>query len=277
MVLKYQLVPEDLDVLVSVRSDEDLKHMLDEYDRLESEGTPKLRCFLFPSNPIVIEAQPFSGDPQQIEQRYLEAINGIVRSGSTTSAKLSPTNANRPTFSISSACSSPKSSSPDAQTAESMAQETFAWSSMKPSRPPMHKVHSSPSLCSFNNNLQPPTNAIPVSKHHLQQRHYHYQQNQLQQQHHNSYQSSRLPPEFSRSNAPERVPMNLSPSPPMGRADVGRSPMGPNVSHHTSSRQQRGIGVWNKYGYSDEFAANGCGRTDRTESNQWSPRKQFWE
>ncbi|KAA0060593.1 PB1 domain-containing protein [Cucumis melo var. makuwa] len=278
MVLKYQLVPEDLDVLVSVRSDEDLKHMLDEYDRLESEGTPKLRCFLFPSNPIVIEAQPFSSDPQQIEQRYLEAINGIVRSGSSASAKLSPTTPNRPTFSISSACSSPKSSSPDAQTAESMAQETFSWNSMKLSRPPMHKVHSSPSLCSFNN-LQPPTNIIPVSKHHIQQRHYHYQQNQLQQQqqHHNGYQSSRIPPEFSRSNAPERVPMNLSPSPPIGRSDFGRSPMGPNVSHHTSSRQQRGIGLWNKYGYSDEFAANGCGRIDRTENNQWSPRKPLWE
>lgn len=71
--------------------------------------------------------------------------------------------------------------------------------------------------------------------------------------------------------------MTLSPSPPMGRVDVGRSPMGPNVSHHSSGRQQRGIGVWNKYGYSDEFAVNGCGRIDRTESNQWSSRKTVWE
>ncbi|XP_022136820.1 atrophin-1 [Momordica charantia] len=277
MVLKYQLVPEDLDVLVSVRSDEDLKHMLDEYDRLESEGTPKLRCFLFPSNPIVVETQPFSTEPQAIEQRYLEAINGIVRSSSTASSRLSPTraNSNRPTFSISSACSSPKSSSPDGHTAESMAQETFSWNSIKPSLPPMHKVHSSPSLCSINN-VQPPATVFPGSKHHIQQRHYHYQQNQMQQ-HHNGYQSQRLPPDFNRSNAPERVPMTLSPSPPMGRVDVGRSPMGPNVSHHSSGRQQRGIGVWNKYGYSDEFAVNGCGRIDRTESNQWSSRKTVWE
>ncbi|XP_023552804.1 uncharacterized protein LOC111810329 [Cucurbita pepo subsp. pepo] len=244
MVLKYQLVPDDLDVLVSVRSDEDLKHMLDEYDRLESEGTPKLRCFLFPSNPIVLEAQPFSADPQQIQQRYLEAINGIVRSGSTASAKFSPSNANRPTFSLSSACSSPKSSSPEAQTAESIAQETFSWNCIKPSRPPMHKVHSSPSLCSFNN-LQPSTNAIPISKPHIPQPHYHYQQNQLQLQHHNNYQSSRPPQEFGRLNVPERVPMSLPPSPPISRADIGRSPMGPNFSHQTSCKQQRGFGVWN--------------------------------
>ncbi|XP_022943000.1 uncharacterized protein LOC111447867 [Cucurbita moschata] len=270
MVLKYQLVPEDLDVLVSVRSDEDLKHMLDEYDRLESEGTPKLRCFLFPSNPIVVETRPFFADPQAIEQRYLEAINGIVRCSSTASSKVSPSNASRPTFSLSSACSSPKSSSPDAQTAESMAQEPFSWNSIKPSRPPMHKVHSSPSLCSFNN-LQPPPIVIPVSKHHIQQRHYHYQQN-------HGYQSSRHPQEFSRCNAPERAPMPLSPSPPMGRADFGRSPKGPSVSHQISSRQQqRGFGVWNRYGYSDEFAANGCGRMDRAESGQWSSRKAFWE
>lgn len=279
MVLKYQLVPEDLDVLVSVRSDEDLKYMLDEYDRLESEGTPKLRCFLFPSNPIVVEAQPFSADPQAIEQRYFEAINGIVRSSSNANAKLSP-HSSRPTLSISSACSSsPKSSSPDGQAAES----SFSWNSIKPSRPPMHKVQSSPSLCSFNN-PQPTTTTsiipipipIPVSKHHIQQRHCHYQQNQMQP-HHNSYQYQRLPQEFSRSNAPERVSMALSPSPPIGRADFGRNPMGPNVSHHTSSRQQRGIVVWNKYGYSDEFAVNGCGRIDRIESNQWSPRRPFWE
>lgn len=277
VVLKYQLAPEDLDVLVSVRTDEDLKHMVDEYDRLESEGTPKLRCFLFPSNPIVVETQPFSTDPQAIEQRYLEAINGFVRSTSNGGAKFSPTNANRPTFSISSACSSPKSSSPDGQAAESMAmaQETFSWNSIKPSRPPMHKVHSSPSLCSFNN-LQFPSGAIPHSKHHIQQRHYHYQQNQMQQ-HHDSYQSQRFPQEFSRSNGPERLHMAPSPPPPIGRVDVGRSPMGPSISHHTSSRQQRGTGGWNKYGYSDELAVNGCGRIDRTESSQWSPRKAQWE
>ncbi|KAA0053093.1 octicosapeptide/Phox/Bem1p domain-containing family protein [Cucumis melo var. makuwa] len=92
MVLKYQLVLEDLDVLVSVRSDEDLKHRLDEYDCLESEG--KLQCFLFPSNPIFIKAQPFSSNPQQIEQRYFEAINGIVWSGSFANVKLSRSTAN---------------------------------------------------------------------------------------------------------------------------------------------------------------------------------------
>ncbi|KAA0047029.1 octicosapeptide/Phox/Bem1p domain-containing family protein [Cucumis melo var. makuwa] len=72
MVLKYQLVLEDLDVLISVRSDEDLKHRLDEYDYLESEG--KLQCFLFPSNPILIKAQPFSSNPQQIPSKSSNVI-----------------------------------------------------------------------------------------------------------------------------------------------------------------------------------------------------------
>ncbi|KAI9107250.1 hypothetical protein K1719_021638 [Acacia pycnantha] len=46
MIFKYQLVPEDLDTLVTVRSDADLQHMFDEHDRPE--------------------------------QRYVDAINGII-------------------------------------------------------------------------------------------------------------------------------------------------------------------------------------------------------
>ncbi|XP_039058190.1 uncharacterized protein LOC120201691 isoform X2 [Hibiscus syriacus] len=54
VILKFPIIPEELDALVTVKSDEDVKHMVDEYRRLESEGIPKLRVFLFPSNPIVV-------------------------------------------------------------------------------------------------------------------------------------------------------------------------------------------------------------------------------
>ncbi|XP_030454307.1 uncharacterized protein LOC115675696 [Syzygium oleosum] len=48
--LKYQLPGEDLDALVSVVNDEDLEHMLLEYDRLcgASAKPARLRLFLFP-------------------------------------------------------------------------------------------------------------------------------------------------------------------------------------------------------------------------------------
>ncbi|XP_074291537.1 RAF-like serine/threonine-protein kinase 20 [Silene latifolia] len=55
-VLKYQIAKEDLDSLVSVKCDEDIRHMLDEYDRLEQAGPSKLRTFLFPVNPVVVSS-----------------------------------------------------------------------------------------------------------------------------------------------------------------------------------------------------------------------------
>lgn len=53
---KYQLPGEDLDALISVTNDEDLDHMMIEYDRLHlSSGKPaaRLRLFLFPANPSI--------------------------------------------------------------------------------------------------------------------------------------------------------------------------------------------------------------------------------
>ncbi|EPS63659.1 hypothetical protein M569_11125, partial [Genlisea aurea] len=46
-ILKYQLASEDLDALISVKSDEDVRHMLEEIDGYESAGIPRLRAFLF--------------------------------------------------------------------------------------------------------------------------------------------------------------------------------------------------------------------------------------
>lgn len=53
--IKYQLLSEDLDVLVSVTCDEDLVHMLDEYDRFEAKrspsASPRFRVYVFASSP----------------------------------------------------------------------------------------------------------------------------------------------------------------------------------------------------------------------------------
>ena len=79
MVLKYQLPVEDLDLLVSVTSDEDLQNMKEEYERYESfsckESCPLLRIFLFPSKQILAD---HSAENQTLEQKYIDAVNGIV-------------------------------------------------------------------------------------------------------------------------------------------------------------------------------------------------------
>ncbi len=49
--IKYQLSAEDLDALISVCSDEDLHHMLEEYQELERiEGSQRLQIFPISSN-----------------------------------------------------------------------------------------------------------------------------------------------------------------------------------------------------------------------------------
>lgn len=151
IVLKYQIIPEDLDALVSVKSDEDLKHMMEEYNRHE---TPKLRTFLFPANPVVLENQLGPIEPQTIEQRYIEAINGIIRTPATKSVLLRAPIKTRPSFTVST-CSSPKSeSSPDGYSYE---QPEMGFQNNNSSYQlrrlyPMHKVQSSPNI---SQHLQP--------------------------------------------------------------------------------------------------------------------------
>lgn len=83
MVLKYQLVTEDLDALVSVKSEEDVVHMFDEMEQYESAGCPRMRAFLFPINhaPIMENLIP-------VEQRY--SINTNQISSSASSSPRSP-------------------------------------------------------------------------------------------------------------------------------------------------------------------------------------------
>ncbi|CAM8926290.1 unnamed protein product [Rhodiola kirilowii] len=73
---KYQLPGEDLDALISVTNDEDLEHMMLEYDRLfgASAKPARLRLFLFMVNP---GASFDSGSPKSDQQWFVEALNSV--------------------------------------------------------------------------------------------------------------------------------------------------------------------------------------------------------
>ncbi|KAK4254452.1 hypothetical protein QN277_009835 [Acacia crassicarpa] len=156
MIFKYQLVPEDLDTLVTVRSDVDLQHMFDEHDHL-GNGAPMLRAFLFPSKPTALENQSFVSEPHMSEQRYVDAINGFIH--------ISPRG--RPVRVVSSACSSPKNSnSPDGQSLGVTTDSSFFISN---SRSSMHRVRSSPSfssLTTFQGSLNSPKYQHSCYHHH---------------------------------------------------------------------------------------------------------------
>ncbi|XP_010533214.1 PREDICTED: uncharacterized protein LOC104809031 [Tarenaya hassleriana] len=157
IVLKYQIIAEDLDALVTVKSDEDLKHMIEEHDRHESAGIPKLRTFLFPSTPLILENHHPVAPTESVEQRYIEAINGVIRIPIKT----------RPSFSIS-ASSSPKSESPEGNGLETSQLPENAFQSHGnyhlSQRYPMHKVQSSPNICGGGINLH----LHPAHHHHYQ-------------------------------------------------------------------------------------------------------------
>ncbi|KAL9448489.1 hypothetical protein AB3S75_015888 [Citrus x aurantiifolia] len=258
IVLKYQLIPEDLDSLVSVRNDEDVKHMMEEYDRHGSEGTPRLRAFLFPSTPVVVESQIPPMDPLAVEQRYIDAINGIVRT--TTNGRLTPIKATRSSC-LSSACSSPKSGSPDSMAVESMPHESILMDGYQNSRLSMHKVQSSPSLYNLSN---PHLQSSSVSPHHFYQNPQHYYQNHHQP--HPPYQPHR----------PAPLPVSTGP------VDLSRGPMGHGQAlyhsrSYSASRNYLGLGTHNKYAGFDE-SMYGCRRSETAGSLPHSPKKSnFYE
>ncbi|GKV33530.1 hypothetical protein SLEP1_g42031 [Rubroshorea leprosula] len=75
---KYQLPGEDLDALITVTNDEDLEHMMLEYDRLyrQSAKLARLRLFLFLLNPSV--AAGFGGgEPKSERQWFVDALNTV--------------------------------------------------------------------------------------------------------------------------------------------------------------------------------------------------------
>ncbi|XP_073106833.1 LOW QUALITY PROTEIN: RAF-like serine/threonine-protein kinase PRAF [Elaeis guineensis] len=104
VVIKYQIMPEDLDALVSVTCDEDLRHMLDEYDRHEPRSpsnSPRFRLFLFSAASPPLASLSDAAATCPIEQRYVEAINGMPPAASTLSLfNISSSAATSPTSTI---------------------------------------------------------------------------------------------------------------------------------------------------------------------------------
>lgn len=77
---KYQLPGEDLDALISVTNDDDLEHMMHEYDRLYkiSPKPARLRIFIFPSQTPSLNssARSFGSDEARMDkERFVEALN----------------------------------------------------------------------------------------------------------------------------------------------------------------------------------------------------------
>ncbi|XP_023554167.1 uncharacterized protein LOC111811512 [Cucurbita pepo subsp. pepo] len=78
VTFKYQLPGEDLDALISVTNDDDLEHMMHEYDRLyRAPGKPaRMRLFLFPAN----QSPSFGSEGGRSDRdRFVE----VLSSGST--------------------------------------------------------------------------------------------------------------------------------------------------------------------------------------------------
>ncbi|XP_024967973.1 uncharacterized protein LOC112507564 isoform X2 [Cynara cardunculus var. scolymus] len=90
---KYQLPGEDLDALISVTNDDDLEHMMHEYDRLNraSPSPARLRLFLFPlsgQSPALTPVHSFGSTEGRSErERFMDALNsGHVQPNTPPSA-----------------------------------------------------------------------------------------------------------------------------------------------------------------------------------------------
>ncbi|EOA36546.1 hypothetical protein CARUB_v10011648mg [Capsella rubella] len=88
--IKYQLPGEDLDALISVCSDEDLLHMIEEYQEAETKGgSQRIRVFLVPSSgssesPKIYNERNMNINRNTHQQtdldqyQYVSALNGVV-------------------------------------------------------------------------------------------------------------------------------------------------------------------------------------------------------
>ncbi|CAH9131839.1 unnamed protein product [Cuscuta epithymum] len=202
VVLKYQVVPEDLDALVSVKTDEDVEYMIEECERHRTAGgSTRLRAFLFPSKPVVVlEQSPLRiiSPEAAIEQLYIDAINGIIHRNNMVEGSKPSEESGKPNlalnspqvFSISSACTSPKS--PDDDIVSSSHSNNMMLNMggfLNGGGGGMHKVQSMPSFGSSNlsggghhhhqqsGHYTPPLNESPRSPH--------YQQSSIM--HHNNH------------------------------------------------------------------------------------------
>jgi len=95
-VIKYQLPGEDLDALVSVSSDEDLRNMMEECHDLQGErGSTKLRMFLFSINDLDDTQFGIGSIDGDSEIQYVVAVNGMnmdSRNNSILHAAIGSTN-----------------------------------------------------------------------------------------------------------------------------------------------------------------------------------------
>lgn len=185
--------------------------MLDEYERQEGEGIPRLRAFLFPSNPILLDLHIISTDAHTLEQRYIDAINGVVRVPPPSPRIIPPTHS----FTVSSAGSSPQSPSHDPTT---NGHESPVLIPVP--RALIHKVRSSPSLYSLSQQTADTRPHTPLP---YQHQHHCHHQNYQQYYHYPAIQYTRPPP-----------PQDLS----KGAAAAGRAE-GPGPSSYYSSQRQQ--------------------------------------
>ncbi|EOA12745.1 hypothetical protein CARUB_v10028367mg [Capsella rubella] len=95
VTFKYQLPGEDLDALISVTNDDDLEHMMHEYDRLLrlSSKPARMRLFLFPAS-SASGGFGSQGSTHSDRDRFVEALNTVPSlSESDKSVTAPPTNA----------------------------------------------------------------------------------------------------------------------------------------------------------------------------------------
>ncbi|KAI7727825.1 hypothetical protein M8C21_023355 [Ambrosia artemisiifolia] len=243
MILKYQLTPEDFEMLVTVKSDEDVRHMMDECDRHEHVGGPRLRAFLFPANPIVMGTV----DRHSLEQRYINSINGIVAQPSPVIPL--PVNTSYTTFSMSSACSSPRT--PPETTTDTNNPESTTCHGGPSSLP---RARSSSSLC----------NQVAAASPNLSQNHHHQQSPQPHP--HHLHQQPYQPPKPPLDRHPHKAagPEHLGRMRSTGVAEYYRQQTDHTASH--SHGTNRGGQMYYQRGPPYDAYYDGDCRYDRTDS-----------
>ncbi|KAK1435436.1 hypothetical protein QVD17_01199 [Tagetes erecta] len=87
---KYQLPGEDLDALISVTNDEDLEHMMTEYDRIyrSSVKPVRLRVFMFPLLHSTLGGGG-GGESKTEQQWFVDALNAVQISSAEGSLPMS--------------------------------------------------------------------------------------------------------------------------------------------------------------------------------------------
>ncbi|KAI3772039.1 hypothetical protein L6452_03213 [Arctium lappa] len=89
-VLKYKQPDEDIDALVSVVDDDDVMHMMEEYDKLGSgDGFTRLRVFLFSNSELDDSLHFLDSDGRESERRYVDALNSLHDSPESVKQQMS--------------------------------------------------------------------------------------------------------------------------------------------------------------------------------------------